>query len=413
MSLLKTILIISIAISTSCCMADDAAPPKPVYHIYAGNTHAHTSFTWSHGDQWVKPKPPAAGEKKEPALYVDKEGAQHPAKTMMLKPDWEKFQGPPAAHFELAKSNGYDFYVSSDHSQDADFQPPDPANANWSATLKAAADATDAKFVALAGYEHSENNGPNGTGHLNVINSSTYLNALANGVDLPTFYKWLKTVKPNGQGPIVASFNHPGPHQYNDWDYRDAEVTDIITMLEVINSNKNIHYEGFINALDKGWKVSPVCGNDNHGLWGITHQTSRTFVLATEPTKLAILDAMKHRRTYASLEGNLHCTYTVNGEIMGSTLAKPEVFQFEITVSDPDTTEAKDKITKIDIVKDKGEIAQTYSPEPAHSVTWKPIIKDSTAKYFFIRVWNAGGGDAPNADPAKPIAWLAPLWTGR
>ena len=46
-------------------------------------------------------------------------------------------------------------------------------------------------------------------------------------------------------------------------------------------------------------------------------------------------------------------------------------------------------------------------------VRWSPTIQDTTNKYFFIRVWNAGGGDAPGADPAKPIAWLAPVWTGR
>ena len=39
-------------------------------------------------------------------------------------------------------------------------------------------------------------------------------------------------------------------------------------MLEVINSNNKIHYPAFINALNRGWKVSPVCGNDNHGLTG-------------------------------------------------------------------------------------------------------------------------------------------------
>ena len=65
------------------------------------------------------------------------------------------------------------------------FQPPSPANANWTATLRDAAAATDANFVALAGYEHSENNGPGGKGHINVINSAGYLNAMAPGVDLP------------------------------------------------------------------------------------------------------------------------------------------------------------------------------------------------------------------------------------
>jgi hypothetical protein len=391
-----------------------AAEPatQPVYHIYAGNTHSHTSFTWSHGDQWQKA---VAGEdgKKTPGIYVDPSGAQFPSKSMVLKPDWQKFQGPPSAHFALAKANGYDFYVSSDHSQEAGFQPPDPNNANWLATKRAAAEATDANFVAIAGYEHSENNGPGGVGHLNVFNSDEYLNALAPGVDLPYLYKWLKTAKPNGDGPVVASFNHPGAHQYNDWAYRDPEITDIITMLEVINSNNKLHYEGFINALDKGWKVSPVCGNDNHGLWGITHHTSRTFVLATEKTQAAILDAMKHRRTYASLDKNIQCRYTVNGSVMGSTLDKPDELQFDISIVDPDTDNPKNMITKIDIVKDGGAVADSFSPTPAHTVEWKPTIRDSTAKYFFVRVWNAGGGDAPKADPKKPIAWLAPVWTGR
>ena len=281
------------------------------------------------------------------------------------------------------------------------------------AAKRQAAEATDKGFVAVAGYEHSENNGPNGTGHLNVINSSQYLNALAPGMDLPTFYHWLKTTSANGEGAVVASFNHPGARGYNNWAGCDAQVADIITLLEVINSNNKIHYPAFVNALDRGWKVSPVCGNDNHGFWGISHHTSRTFVLATAKTKAAILDAMKHRRTYASLEGNLHCRYTVNGEAMGSTLKGPDHFQFEIGIEDPDTDKAEDRITQIDIVKDGGSVVQEYRPTPAHSVRWSPAVQDATNKFFFVRVWNAGGGDAPGAKPANPVAWLAPVWTGR
>lgn len=389
-----------------------AAQALSVYHIYAGNTHSHTSFTWSHGDQWEKPKPAADG-KKPRAIEVDPEGSQSPSESMVLKPDWQKRQGPPSVHFALAKANGYDFYVVSDHSQEKAFQPPDPKNPQWAATKLQAAEATDANFVAIAGYEHSENNGPGGVGHLNVFNSDGYLNALAPGINLPYLYKWLKTATPNGAGPVVASFNHPGPHQYNDWAYGDPEIIDIITMLEVINSNNKIHYAAFVNALDKGWKVSPICGNDNHGLWGITHHKSRTFVLATEKTKAAILDAMKHRRTYASLDQNIRCVYTVNGAIMGSTLDRPDVFQFDISISDPDMENPKDKITKLDIVKDGGIVAESFTPTPDHHVVWKPTIRDTTSKYFFVRVWNAGGGDAPNGDPEKPVAWLAPVWTGR
>jgi hypothetical protein len=411
-------------------------PANVSYHIYAGNTHAHTSHTWSHGEQWAKngcagvlafAKDPSSNapyswslegggpKKKAPcySMYV-MDGFQYPTPDMKLKSDWQKVQGPPSVHYAAAKAKGFDFYVTSDHSQEAAFQPVSPDNPMWAAAKKEARDATDKNFVAINGFEFSENNGPGGVGHLNVMNSNSMLNALVPGVDLPFFYKWLASAKPNGEGPVVASFNHPGPHQYADFADRTPAATDIITMLEVINSNKNIHYPAFINALDKGWKVSPVSGNDNHGLTGIQNQTSRTFVLATGKTKVAILDAMKHRRTYASLDNNIQCRYTVNNAIMGSTLARPGKLKFHISISDPDTSNPNDKITRIDIVKDGGGVAQTFTPDtPGYTVEWSPTLEDTVSKYFFVRVWNAGGGDAPGADPEKPIAWLAPVWTGR
>jgi hypothetical protein len=121
--------------------------------------------------------------------------------------------------------------------------------------------------------------------------------------------------------------------------------------------------------------VSPVCGNDNHGFWGITHQTSRTFVLATNKTKAALLEAMKNRRTYVSLDNNIQCRYTVNGAVMGSILQRPSDFQFDIAVSDPDTGNSKGRITKVDIVKDGGAVVQTYAPTPAFAVRWPPRFR--------------------------------------
>lgn len=381
--------------------------PFSQYHIFAGNTHAHTIFTMSHGAQYKH-----IPNSSRPYMFTDSEGVSH-TKNTILKADWREYQGLPSKHYALAKENGFDFYVTTDHSQEAGFHPTSPISAAWLATNEEAAKATDKNFVAIRGYEHSENNGPGGRGHINVINTATYLNALEPGVDLQHLYKWLDTVSANGEGPVVASFNHPGTKQYDNWAYRDPQITNIITLLEVINSNSHIHYQGFIHALDAGWKVSPVSGMDNHSLWGIKNQKSRTFVLATAKTKAAILEAMKNRRTYASLDQNIQCKYAVNGEIMGSTLDKPDTFQFDIYVSDPDTNDPKDKITKIDIIKDNGEVVKTYTPSPAYSVHWNPVIKDANNKYFFIRVWSAGGADNDHVNAENPVAWLAPVWTGR
>lgn len=425
------------ALATSSSLIAQAAKPAakaPEYHIYAGNTHAHTAFTWSHGEMLAKNdckgiqvyglKPGsevlfdwATGYKGNNggcfAIYVI-DGWQYHTPSMKLKPDWEKFQGPPSVHFAKAKEAGFDFYVTTDHSQEAAFFPLGPNNTQWKNSKREAAEATDKNFVALAGFEYSENDGPGGTGHINVINTDDITNALLPGVDIAAFYKWLATAKPNGSGPIVASFNHPNAHSYADFTGRTQAATDIITMLEVINSNWHIHYEGWLAALDNGWKVSPTSGLDNHGLTGIPTMKSRVFALATSKTKLGILDAMKHHRTYASLDNNIQCRYTVNGSIMGSTLAQPAEYRFDIDINDPDTTDARAKITKLDIVSDGGKVIQTYTPDtPATHVTWKPIVKDHDAHYFFVRVWNAGGGDSPKPDATKPIAWLAPVWTGK
>lgn len=378
------------------------------YHIYAGNTHSHTINTISHGAHLSKA---ASGEK---SLLIDSNYLNRPGETVQLNAGWEKVQGQPEKHFEIAKENGYDFYVVTDHSQEEAFFPNHKFNTAWIVAHKQAELVSNNKFSGIVGFEFSENDGPGGKGHINVINSKEYLNALEPRVDLKYFYKWLQQQEGMDGAPVVASFNHPGPTQYDDFANRDDSVTNMITMLEVINSNSRIHYDGFIKALDKGWKVSPVCGNDNHGIDPIEKHTSRTFVLATTNSRKSILEAMKNRRTYASLEKNIQCMYAVNDALMGSTINKAKSYKFNISISDPDINDVADKITKIDIVKDGGKVVETYTvPQPSHTVKWTPTITDNTASYFTIRVWNASGGDAKGANPEKPIAWLAPIWIGK
>ncbi|MEO7142067.1 MAG: hypothetical protein ABI165_01030, partial [Bryobacteraceae bacterium] len=113
--------------------------PSAGYNIYAGSTHAHTAYTWSHGDQFLKkgcsgilvyaPNPSAPGTYFWSNGYVKAangcagiyviDSFQYPSPNLILKPDWQKYQGLPREHFELAKANGYDFYVTTDHSQEA------------------------------------------------------------------------------------------------------------------------------------------------------------------------------------------------------------------------------------------------------------------------------------------------------
>jgi hypothetical protein len=81
------------------------------YHFYAGSTHAHTSYTWSHGDQFVKadcggimvyaPKPGSSIETWTDGYVKSKtgcagifviDGAQYPSPSMKVKANWEEDQ---------------------------------------------------------------------------------------------------------------------------------------------------------------------------------------------------------------------------------------------------------------------------------------------------------------------------------
>jgi hypothetical protein len=183
--------------------ADEQQLPLSDFNIYRGNTHAHTIYTWSHGEHRV-----------DWSLHSP------------LREDWDavhysNYQGPPARHFQLAKAHGYDFYVVTDHSHEQAFplvdyvtghdhehvhQPVDPQNNHaWVHTLAAAEHYTNESFVAMAGIEFSRNppfdSDATGVGHLNALNIADYVNA--QDTSLPEFYEWLKGAEPaGGEGSV-------------------------------------------------------------------------------------------------------------------------------------------------------------------------------------------------------------------
>jgi hypothetical protein len=337
--------------------------PPSTYNIYRGNTHAHSSY--SHDSA--------------------------PTNT------------DPAGLYAIAVNEEYDYFAVTDHSQSDIFQPVSVNNAAWVDSKAAAINATTGSFLAIAGFEHSENNGGTnpGTGHLTVLNSNAYLNADDPAVDIPYLYNWLKTAAPAVSGlPVVAGFNHPTTTSYNSFAYRDATITNIITLCEVVNSDNNVHEAGWRAALAAGWKVSPTSGGDTHAsCCGIQDDTSRAFVLATALTRAAVLDAMHNRRTYCTLhDKNMQLRYSANGAIMGSTLSSPSTFNFDITVS------ADTAFDSIEIVDDSGiDTPVLTTSVSGTSKTWTPTLNNTTSKYFYVRVVRAG----------VRTAWSAPIWTGR
>ncbi|MCC2683632.1 MAG: hypothetical protein K0R75_531 [Paenibacillaceae bacterium] len=347
-------------------LADPALPEQaaPVYSCYFGTTHGHDSFS----------------------------GHNRQTKNTVID------------HLDQAKTNGYQFYFITDHSQYDTFTPD-----SWASTLADVNRYTTDTFVAIRGFEFSENDAPGG--HMNIYNTPEYISATAPGVNFPYMYDWM--IGKQTSTPVYASFNHPEATQYNNWDFLTPERRDKVTMLEVINGvgkDKSgeivgkLHYTGFMNALERGWRVAPIAGLDAHVPEAIGKAEYRTGMLATSLTKDGLLDAMGHRRTFATYDRNLCVQYTVNGKIMGSVLDNPATLNFAITVADPDTGDENDKITKIEIIGDRGAVAASQAFDE-HSVTWNTSL-NAQYRYYFLKIYTAGKKDGATA-------YAAPVWTNR
>ena len=349
-----------------------SARAEDAYRYYFGNTHAHTSC--SDGTETA------------------------------------------ADHFKKAKAAGYDFYAVTDH---ALAKYPNFTPQSYEETKRQADLLTDGTFVAIAGFEFSENDGPGGKGHLNALNAAGYLDATGPKVNLPVFYDWLAK---NQTTTVAASFNHSSEGSYSGFDYFTPARRNEITMFEMINSG-NLHYGAFLAALAKGWRVAPMAGNDGHGTGRINTHHYRTGVLAAALTRENLMQAMRARRVYCTWDRNLRLTLKVNGQLMGSVIQNPSSLAFSVTASDPDTADASDRITKIEIVGEDGTLvgAKDFS---AHSVAWNQTY-DVKYKYYFGKVYTADPKDGPAAyakeppagKPARPpdkadgpTAYSAPVW---
>jgi len=421
----------------SVIVTEEQQQPLSYFNIYRGNSHSHTIFTWTHGEHrdkgindLSKPTefhpdwnvPPGVDWRDPNSINLDPEG-------------YINRQGLPDNHFELAIANGYDFYAISDHSQEPTLMPVSPDNRAWKATLKAAEKYDSLPdFVALPGFEYSRNTSANGgNGHINVLNVSEYVNAdhgqrgpvpewpEANW-SIPQFYNWVKSAKPHGnKGHVVVGFNHPSPKQYDDWANIDDEIASLISTFELHTNYKQVRWQAYLRALNKGWKVSPIGVHDNHGFYQINRKDlyPPTLVLAPELTREAITKAMRERRTFVSWNEGVELRYSVNGFIMGSSLDNPGTFSFHIEVktlpSKPD-----ERVRRIQVLRnhplgeDDVEVAtEMLFDGDKDEITWKPVIEDTTAKYFLLRIHHANDVQEDESFKMHGSTVSAPVWTGR
>lgn len=403
------------------------------FNVYRGNSHSHTIFTWTHGEHREKGINDLSSPTEfHPDWHIPPGVDWRDYNTVSLDPTgYTNRQGLPENHFELAIANGYDFYAISDHTQEPNLQPVSEDNATWRATIRAAEKYNRPDFVALAGFEYSRNTNKNGgSGHINVLNSSTYVNAdhgqrgpvpdwpEANW-SVPQFYDWVKkNAKPyNNEGYVAVGFNHPSLKQYDDWANIDDEIVEIISTFEIHTNYRQNRWDAYIRALNKGWKLSPIGVHDNHGYSPILNKKlpPPTLVLAPELTKEAITKALCERRTFASWNEGVELRYAVNNHIMGSTIDKSPQYEFFIEIITP-MAKDNERVRCIQILRDhpSGEgtsiVAEQFFEGDQDKVVWDISIKDEDAKYYLLQVFHENDKDNEGKYKKNGSTVSAPVW---
>lgn len=268
-------------------------------------------------------------------------------------------------------------------------------------------------ILALGGFEMTWSGGP---GHINTFNTpglvsrnNTALNNKSGDAGMKLYYE---TLKNEALKESVSQFNHPGKTfgTFAEFAYWDRDIDKQITLVEVGNGEGAIgsggyfpSYAEYTKALDKGWHVAPTNNQDNHkGNWGDAND-ARTVILSDSLSEADLYKAMRERKVYATEDKNLSINYTLNGNVLGSIIDKPEDNKVNIraVISDPDTGNLGDKIATVEVIANGGKVVKTWNGS-GHSGTFE-VELPADYSYYYLRV----------TQEDKNIAVTAPVWVGK
>ena len=357
------------------------------YQLYFGQLHSHTQYSDGAGSldaalDYVKNLPESANVQfvafTDHSNYFDTTGAANPEGAL------------------------YDMSLASASSQET-----------WNSYRSSVAafnEANAGSLVALAGFEMTWSGGP---GHINTFNTpgivSRNNSTLNNKTDYAGMRAYYALLSQQEGADSLSQFNHPGNTfgTFGDFAFWDPVIDSRMYMVEAGNGEGQIgaggyypSYEQYIMALDKGWHLAPTNNQDNHkGRWGNAND-ARDVILTDNFTEDGIYEAIRALRMYATEDKNLELGYTVNGQMMGSSITEvPEKLNLEVTVNDPDKS---DSISKVEVVVNSGKVVHTWSDPAELNQGSLSVTLDPDYSYYFIRV-TEGDGD---------LAVTSPVWVG-
>lgn len=330
----------------------------------------------------------------------------------------------PATYYTAAKTAGNDFLMAGEHSDTLDapivansecagpgvtgclVADPDPAKAvrKWEAMATYAAQASDATFTGVRGFEWSSDR----FGHINVYFSRNMTNAKTDGgyASMDTFWRWLAARPETGGGlDGLATFNHPGLKKlqvvggsdpgvnWNDFAYVPTADRQMVGV-EVYNDND--HYgDYYARVLDKGWHVGAVgaedLGHKRTDDWG-GPSWAKTVILSRDGSAPALREAMQARRFYAVRTPATQLGFTADGAVMGTRLSRPVGAQLTLAAS---AVSAGASGLTLEVVTSGGRIVATGVDNLTTTV---PV--SAADRWYFLRV----------KDGTSVIGYSSPIW---
>jgi hypothetical protein len=190
-----------------------------------------------------------------------------------------------------------------------------------------------------------------------------------------------------------------------------------VRLIEVVTGPAFGHFEnkrrwrgnpdGYFRQLNRGLRVGPCAGSDNHYQnWG-TSSPARTGVWATSLAPGELLSALRERRTFATEDENLEVWLDVQGAAMGTALTTgASRVRASLTLRDLDEPRARYQIRWL-VDKDGiggDEATVVLEAEGAAGEVAADLEVPEAPSYLLAHVVQLGDEDS---------AWTAPVWIDR
>jgi hypothetical protein len=148
--------------------------------------------------------------------------------------------------------------------------------------------------------------------------------------------------------------------------------------------------KGFINlALEKGYKLSFEASSDH-----ISTHMSYSNILATDPSREALLAALKKRHVYGATDDIL-AEYSCGAHIMGDAFSTATAPSLHVKLR------GTAPFAKVSVIKNNNYVYTTQSDGPVLDFTWRDVNPEKgKTSYYYVRGEQTDG----------QIVWVSPMW---